>query len=108
MLVAVIVAGLFFILKDFINRKLNQKVEYSVHIQGRTSEDEFMDFTVPLYADETVGKWQEKLAIPNELIEKRRNFTNSRLLELHKAATERAKAEKSAVQSEDNIVQLKK
>lgn len=95
-------------LKDLINRKAAKPVDYLVHVQGRTSEDEHMDFAVSLFSKESQGKWEEKLATAQSLIGKRREYNNNIMIERHKSALRQAQEEKKLVQEAPNVVELKK
>lgn len=68
------------------DRKRARLLFSQVHIQGKTEQDEVMDFTISLFEDETADLWEQKLNTAFGLREKRLKFQNDRVLAIMEAS----------------------
>lgn len=75
--------------------KKGKEPEYLVHIQGRTEQDEHMDFAVSLFKGESFNEWKRRMDLAARLIEDRRKFNNDRVLEIMKKAQEENEKKKA-------------
>lgn len=83
-------ALVFWMAGRFIEQSQKKKVAYTVHIQGRTEQDEHMDFAVVLFEDDKAN-WARKLQGAFELREERLKFQNERVLKIVQEAEQQKK-----------------
>ncbi len=80
--VVISVGLLLWMIRWAVERAALRKVAYTVHIQGRTEQDETMDFAVTLLQDETPEERQAKIDGAFEMREARLKFQNDRVLKI--------------------------
>ena len=81
MTLALLIAALAYVAANIYDR-IQKKIAYSVHVQGKTESDEVMDFTVILYQKESIESWKQRLETAFELKEWRLQYQNKRMQEL--------------------------